>query len=686
MPFVQPFMLWGLLAVSLPLIIHLLNRLRYRSVKWAAIMFLVSATKSSTRRARLRQYLVLLARMLVVLLLVLALARPIVGGWFGMTLAGAPDTVIVLLDRSASMEAVDPRRQVSKRAYSLRLFSQAMDEAAGSSRFVLVENALKKPQEIAGLSRLASMSLAEPTDTGANIPAMLRTALDYMLKNRPGRSEIWLASDLQKSNWHPDSSEWQDLSAQLAALPQNVRLRILSLTAPCRRNSSVSLRDARRHTTSNRSHVRLAMEINSCIVEGSKLPVTIHLDGVRSQEDLSVSRQSQRYNKMLTLTRDRAEGGWGKVELPADENTRDNSCYFMYPADLKLKASVVADNATVGSYLSLATVPDPELFNQRCSIVRRVDADTIEWGELSLLLWQGTQPAARTRALIESFVKSGGRVVLFPPDNDRADSGVGDDPLFGMRWGDAENSEADRPFLVASWEENEGPLAKTADGSDLPVSDLEVYRRRDAIMESEDQASDWHALATYSDGKPFLMRRVVGRGVVLACTSSPDVRWSNLSGGKGSASGPLVLVPMLQRVLWAGSVRLTKAESGTCGEWLPGEGEIWTSVDVSEEKDPRWNAGVYQCGSRLVALNRPLAEDMYEVLSGNDVEQLLPGLDVQVLDRLVGSSGEALRSEIWKLFLYCCLAFMLIETGLLVSQGTRRQTGPEKASHQVHQS
>ena len=674
MPFVQPFMLWGLLAVSLPLIIHLLNRLRYRSVRWAAMMFLVSATRSSTRRARLRQYLVLLARMLVILLLILALARPVVGGWFGMTLAGAPDTVIVLLDRSASMETIDPRHQISKRAYALSLFSQALEESVGSSRFVFVENVLKEPQEIAGLTALPGLSLAGPTDTAANIPAMLRTALDYMVKNRPGRTEIWLASDLQKSNWYPESSEWQDLVAQLAALPQNVRVRILALASPSIRNSSVSLRGARRHTTPTRSHVRLTTEVNSTLTEEARLPVTITLDGVRSQEDLTVAGQALRYNKTLALAPERSKGGWGKVELPADENERDNVCYFAYPTDIKLKACVVAENATAGTYLSLATVPDPELFNQHCNIVRRGHAESIQWGELSLLMWQGAAPSAKITTSIESFVNNGGRVILFPPEKTGIRSDAGGEPVLGMRWGDVEECEAEHPYVVASWEENEGPLARTADGTDLPVADLEIYRRRGVIAESETPDADWHALASYSDGKPFLLRRVLGRGVVFVCTSNPLLSWSNLTGGQGSSSGPLVLIPMLQRALWAGSVRLTKAESGVCGEWRAEEDERWTAADTSTEKDFRWNAGVYQSGARKVALNRPIVEDLVDALRSRDVEQLLSGLNVQVLDELVGASTEKLHSEIWQLFLYFCLACMLFETGLLLTQATRKRT------------
>src|SRR5438552_3402800 len=61
-------------AASLPIIIHLLNRKRYRVVTWAAMRFLLAALKKNTRRMRLEQLLLLALRTLIVLLLVLAMS------------------------------------------------------------------------------------------------------------------------------------------------------------------------------------------------------------------------------------------------------------------------------------------------------------------------------------------------------------------------------------------------------------------------------------------------------------------------------------------------------------------------------------------------------------------------------------------------------------------------------------
>src|SRR5262249_20059167 len=152
--FLQPYILWGLPLILLPVVIHLINRMRHRPQPWAAMRFLISATRASTSHAKLRQFLVLLFRILAVLTLVLFLARPLAGGWMGWMLSSAPDVVVVLLDRSASMETkVSP--SATKRDEALRLISQAAEQYQGVSHFILIDSALRTAQEVSNPSHLA---------------------------------------------------------------------------------------------------------------------------------------------------------------------------------------------------------------------------------------------------------------------------------------------------------------------------------------------------------------------------------------------------------------------------------------------------------------------------------------------------------------------------------------------------
>jgi hypothetical protein len=75
MGFLAPFMLLGAAAGGIPIALHFFFRSRYRTIPWAAMKFLLTSIEQTSRRVRFQEYLLLLARILVLVLLALALAR-----------------------------------------------------------------------------------------------------------------------------------------------------------------------------------------------------------------------------------------------------------------------------------------------------------------------------------------------------------------------------------------------------------------------------------------------------------------------------------------------------------------------------------------------------------------------------------------------------------------------------------
>src|SRR5438270_113706 len=76
MSFLAPYMLWGAVAAGVPIALHFFFRSRYRRVPWAAMKFLLTSIEQTSRRLRFQELLLLLARVALLILLALALARP----------------------------------------------------------------------------------------------------------------------------------------------------------------------------------------------------------------------------------------------------------------------------------------------------------------------------------------------------------------------------------------------------------------------------------------------------------------------------------------------------------------------------------------------------------------------------------------------------------------------------------
>ncbi|MCX6997660.1 MAG: BatA domain-containing protein [Kiritimatiellaeota bacterium] len=661
MTLLQPTLLWGLSALTVPLIIHLLNRLRFRSLAWGAMMFLVRAARSSTRRARLRQWLILACRALALALLAWAAARPLAGGWLGLTFGGRPDTVLILFDRSASMETLDPRRRLAKREEALRLLAEAGRLNGTGSRYVLIDSATLTPQALAGPEALAGMNLARATDTAADWPALFRAALDWMLKNKSGRTDIWAVSDLQSSNWHPDDRAWADLAARLAGFSPRVRVRILALPAFAPANRALALREVRAGRVGEKRTVRVSATCRQAAPWPAPLPVTTTLNGQRAVVEFASAAARDDWNQ--TLPSDSASG-WGAWTLPADDNLRDNQLYFVYGGETPQHGFVVAEDPAAGRWLQLAVAPSAT-GSRRCELAAPGAVRALTAGTVGLIVWQGAPPAGPAWEELNRYVTAGGVVLLLPPTGGRAAPGTNGPAAFA--WGALATAEAAQPFRVAYWEEREGPLERTAAGLNLPVAQLAVTRRA-ALHElsappAGPRPAGWITLASYTDGQPLLARRNLGRGTFYACTTLPLPDWSDLGDGR-------VLVPMVQRMLEQGAARFSTAENALCGEWRPAAAkDVWTPLAPPGASDPLTQAGVWRSGDRWLALNRPAAEDVYEPLTAAQTRRLLPGVDCSVTEEHVAAeNGAANQNEIWSLFVLLGLALLVLEAYLTLQE------------------
>ena len=92
-----------------------------------------------------------------------------------------------------------------------------------------------------------------------------------------------------------------------------------------------------------------------------------------------------------------------------------------------------------------------------------------------------------------------------------------------------------------------------------------------------------------------------------------------------------------------------------------------TEAEGVQSTDRSLNAGAYQRGESLVAINRPLAEDLPATLSTSQVERLMGGIDFRHVEEQVGSGGQ-LASEIWRVFLLGMAGALIAEAWLCLPE------------------
>ncbi|WP_418173979.1 vWA domain-containing protein, partial [Akkermansia sp.] len=185
MSFTSPWLLWALFAASIPIIIHLVNRWRHRSVHWAAMEFLLRAARETRGTKKLLHYLILALRVLAVAALVTAFARPLLSSFFGWGSSGLNE-VLLVLDRSASMDA-RPDKTNSLRDAIPPLVESTFAQL-GHCRLSLLDSATGTVTQIPAPEALADLTVSKTTDGGADIPALLQKAIPYLEESGSGKT------------------------------------------------------------------------------------------------------------------------------------------------------------------------------------------------------------------------------------------------------------------------------------------------------------------------------------------------------------------------------------------------------------------------------------------------------------------------------------------------------------------
>lgn len=655
MSFLQPALLLAALPIAaLPIIIHLINQRRYQTVRWGAMMFLLAANRMSRGYARVRQWLILAMRTLAILALAFVLGRPLTGGWLGLTAGGRADTTILILDRSPSMQQAGAGLGLSKLDAAKRQLIETL-RTVGKSRWVLVDGA-GKPRELESLDALLAAPDAGPSGAASDIPALLGAARDYIDANQAGQADVWIASDLRANDWDPDSGRWAALRDAFLDLGQRARFHLLAYAQADRPNRAIRITGIRRQEAGDGVELLISARLaREGAAEGAAaVPVRFEIDGARSEVALDLAgRDAELKDYRVVLDKGRGRG-FGRVAIPADANPADNDFYFAFDRPKPRRAVIVAEDPEAARPLELAAAisPDPAV---KCAaeVVAPDGLTGVEWEKVGLLLWQAPLPEGEAAATVRSFVDRGGRAIFFPP---RAPGG---ESAFGVRWGDWVAGDA--AAAVEGWRGDADLLAQTQSGAPLPVGVLEVRKHRKL-------AGEVTALATLKGGDPLLARAATTRGGAYFCATGATPDASSL------ASGGVVFYVLVQRALAEGAAALEDVRQVAAGQPPAGaDPKDWRRLAGAEgalSTDYAAQAGVYEAGEALLAVNRPAAEDLAPLVPPDRVAGLFRGLDFTRVDD-TADGASSLVQEIWRLFLVAMMAALVVEAALCLPKVVR---------------
>src|SRR5215210_3395859 len=226
--FGNPLLLWGLGAASLPIIIHLLNRRKFREERWAAMRFLLAAIRKNQRRIRIEQWLLLAVRTLLVILVVAAMAKPFLESVGAIPLLPGQRTHRVLvLDGSLSMAY---ETAAASRFDQAKALADRLVKGARRGDVISVVLMADPPKVLIGApspnldevrKEIAQVALPHG---GTDLTATFEKIDQVLAASDIPQKEVVFLTDLQAASWRPGGTGGADEGlkralAKLAGLP-----------------------------------------------------------------------------------------------------------------------------------------------------------------------------------------------------------------------------------------------------------------------------------------------------------------------------------------------------------------------------------------------------------------------------------------------------------------------------------
>ena len=691
--FLAPLFAAGLLAIGIPLLVHLVHKERKESVAFPSLMFVERTPYQHSSRQRIRDWLLFAARCLVIALAAAAFMRPVVARPVRPVTGGAGGReVVVLLDRSLSM-AYGTRWATARRMVRERIASLVRTDRLTLVPFDVRASAVNE----ATAERLAlgvALDSLRTVDTGTRLAPAVALARRILSASKLPGKEVMIVSDFQRSAW--DLGDEVRMPVGTTIVPMDVATDAVSdrsvrgveirrdVKAP---NDRVIVTARVVNVGSAVKGVGVRLEVSGRTLERRTLDVPA--DGGATVAFASVPVPSERVP--------------ARVVIDPDAFTGDDAFHFVLaraPAIAVLLVdhrNAVPERAVfVARALAIGDQPAFDIKAVRSDRATPVD---LAGRRLVILNDAGVPPGVGATALMR-FVRSGGGLVNALGEHASPRTWpTGADSLLPGSVGTPLDRLGEKGAVLGYLDRSHPALAVFGGARSGDLSAARFFRYRPI-------AATNGVLARFDDGTAAVVEHRIGRGRVLTWGSSFDGSWNDLP-------RQAVFLPFLQQLArYAASYRERRA-SYTVGDGVDvgdavGDGSERPRASTGERYSVRApsgarlavggadapgalevrEAGFYEVRrsgapnerARIVAANPPARELEFASfdplrLSGALAPEPLVASTETAADPAVRFIDQEREQSLWW-YLLVVAALVLLAEGVLASRASQRRIQP----------
>jgi len=533
--FLNPWLALGALGVAAPILIHFFFRRRARNLEFPAMRFVLLSYKKVARKLKLQEYLLLLVRCLIALLLPLALAVPLFARSVpGIQRGEKPIEVVVVMDTSLSMTRKHGDKsllQKAKDAAFTWMEGMTEEDRAGAIDAVRLEGVDVSADTGEVKEKIAAMG---PAYRPARMNQSLMRAASKLSGIAEREQMILVFTDLQKYGWQKtlqrDSSlppvYIVDVARDLA--PDNVTITDLAIDwRALARDKAATLKA----TVANFGEEDLRQGM-----------LRVEFGGRTVAQGFIDVKAGEKVEKSFTLTE--VPEGAGVLRLAVEDGmSADNTYHFHLKGGQRVRTLIV-DGEPGTSYMESETYFLDQALNPRLYTRSRINPRTVtphELREINLQDYQvivlanvGDVKTALTER-VKSFVRQGGGLLFTLGDNVDAD-------VYNAAWGDLLPRElrgVKQPYAGSQGKKEIRTmhLESLSPGAEVhPVlsvfqqpgqGDLGLAGFKKYFLLQQEVEPQSRIILRLTDGIPMMVESEYGRGKTVLFASSADREWND---------------------------------------------------------------------------------------------------------------------------------------------------------------
>ncbi len=539
MTFLNPAILWGLAAVSIPIIIHIFNLKKTKKIEFSTLMFLKEIQQSKYKKIKLKQLLILLCRIAMIILLVMAFSRPFETGYLG---AGekARSSVLLILDNSFSMQARTTGGSDFDIAKKKMLETINLLDENDDVFFAAASNINKPGTAFKNLDALRdSVSNSKISDVTRDLNEVLYYAREIISSSAGPNKEIFLFTDGQKS-----FIEGSGYTAQNKEFDAQTNFNIVLCSERAGNNISLDTINTVTKIFEKNRNVKLKCTVNNrnnFNVTNKNVILNFQNGKYKDEKNIDIPANSSvevEFNFTPGITG--YAGGYIELvqsEIADDEIQNDNKRYFAFKVPDKVKLLMVSPNTSDLEYINLALASSEEMMKDSSGVkinffeTKQITPENLnneEFNNYDCILFAGCPAFTSTNAnKLYSYVQSGHGIIIYPAAN-----------IDIKNYNDVLLKRFDLPPIAGYFGNSNGNEAFVFDKIDFEHPVFEgIYKEPSADITKDSpkirygldllSGGNTQSLVKLNNQKSFLNEYVSGRGKILLYSVSPDMDWSD---------------------------------------------------------------------------------------------------------------------------------------------------------------